>query len=65
MCWKIYHLDPVKFLSAHGLTWQAALKKTEIKLKFLGDIDMLLLVDKGSKGGICHAIHRHEQANNK
>ena len=32
MCLKIYHLDPLKFLSAPGLTWQAALKKTEAKL---------------------------------
>ena len=31
MCLKIYHLDPVTFLSAPGLAWQAALKKTEEK----------------------------------
>ena len=29
MCLKIYHLDPVKFLSASGLAWQTTLKKTE------------------------------------
>ena len=28
MCLKIYHLDPVKFLSAPGLAWQATSKKT-------------------------------------
>ena len=33
MCLKIYHLDPVKFLSAPGLTWQAALKETEVKFE--------------------------------
>ena len=27
MCLKIYHLDPVKFLSAPGLAWQAVLKR--------------------------------------
>ena len=27
ICLKIYHLDPVKFLSAPKLAWQAALKK--------------------------------------
>ena len=32
MCLKIYKLDPVKFLSATGLGWQAALKNTEVKL---------------------------------
>ena len=46
MCLKIYHLDPVKFLSAPGLAWQAALKKTDVKLKLLTDIDMLLLLFK-------------------
>ena len=44
---KIYYLDPVKFLSALGLAWQAALKKTEVKLELLIDIDMLLMVEKG------------------
>ena len=33
MCLKIDKLDPVKFLSAPGLSWQAALKKTEVKLE--------------------------------
>ena len=42
MCLKIYYLDPVKFLSAPELAWQAALKKTEVKLELLTNIDMLL-----------------------
>ena len=42
MCLKIYHLDPVKFLSVSGLAWQVGLKKTEVKLELLTDIDMLL-----------------------
>ena len=46
MCLTIYHLDPVKFLSAPGLAWQASLKKTEVKLELLTDIDMLLRVKK-------------------
>ena len=37
---KIYELDPAKFLSAPGLAWQAALKKTKVKLDLLTDIDM-------------------------
>ena len=65
MCLKIYHLDPVKFLSAPGLAWQAALKKTEVKLELLTDIDTLLMVEKEIRGGICHAIHRYAKANNK
>ena len=57
MCLKIYQLDPAKFLSAPGLAWQVALKKTEVKLKLLTDIYMLLMVEKGIRGGICNAIH--------
>ena len=65
MCVKIYHLDPVKCLSAPGLVWQAASKKTDIKLKLLIDIDMLLMVEKKIRGGICHAFHWYAKASNK
>ena len=41
------------------------LKKTSIKLELLTDYDMLLMVDKGIRGEICHSIHRHAKANNK
>ena len=64
-CIKIYQLDPAHFLSAPGLAWQACLKKTEGKLEFLTKNDMLLMVEKGIRGGICHAIHRYAKANNK
>ena len=46
MCLKIYRLDPVKFLSAPGLVWQAAFQKTEVKLELLTDIDILLMLEK-------------------
>ena len=52
---------------AHGLSWQVALKKTEVKLELLTDIYMLLMVEKKQEYicGICHAIHRYAKANNK
>ena len=62
---KIYELDPARFLSAPGLTWQAALKKTKVKLDLLTDIDMLIMVEKGIRGGICHSVYRYAKANNK
>ena len=64
-CIEIYELDPAHFLSAPGLAWQACLKKTEVELELLTKIDMLLMVQKGIRGGICHAIHRYAKANNK
>ena len=57
MCLKIYNLDPVKFLSAPGLAWQATLKKTEVKLELSTELDMLLMVEREIRGGICHAIN--------
>ena len=64
MCIKVYELDPDHFLSAPGLEWLAYLKKTEVKLELLTDVDMLLMVEKEIKGGICHAMHRYAKANN-
>ena len=56
---EIYGLDPINFLSASVLAWQAALKKTKAKLESLTDIDMLLKVEKWIRGGICLSINRY------
>ena len=65
MCIKEYELDPAHFVSLPGLAWQACLKKTNIELELLTDYDMLLMVEKGIREGICHSIHRYAKANNK
>ena len=65
MCIKEYKLDPAHFVSLPGLAWQACLKKTNIESELLTDYDMLLMVEKGIRGGICHSIHRYAKANNK
>ena len=49
ICLKIYELDPARFLNAPGLAWQAAVKKTKVKLDILTDINMLLIVEEGLK----------------
>ena len=64
-CIEIYELDPAHFLLAPGLAGQACLRKAEVKLELLTNFDMLLMVEKGSRGGICHAIYRYAKANNK
>ena len=65
MCIKVYELDPAHFVSLPGLAWQACLKKTNRELELLTDYDMLLMVEKGIREGICHSIHRYAKANNK
>ena len=64
-CIEIYELGPAHFLFAPRLAWQACLRKTEVKLELLTNGDMLLMVEKEIRGGICHAIHRYAKANNK
>ena len=51
-CTEIYELDPAHFLSAPGLAWKVCLKKTGVKLELLTDIDMLLMIEIGIRGGM-------------
>ena len=64
-CIKTYELDPAHFISLPGLAWQACLKKTGVELELLTDYDMLLMIEEGIRGGICHAVHRYAKANKK
>ena len=52
-------------LDAPVLPWQASLRKTKAKLSLLTDIDMLLMVEKGIRGGIYHAIHWYAKVKSK
>ena len=65
ICLEIYELDPARFLTAPGLTWQETLKKTKVKLDLLPDVDILLMVEKGIRGGIFHSIYWYAKSNNK
>ena len=64
-CLEIYELDPIYFVSAPGLAWQACLKKTGVKLELITDYDMILMIEKSVRGGICQATYRYAKANNK
>ena len=64
-CIEIYEIDPAHFLSGQRLVWQAFLKEARVKFELLIDIYLLLMVEKGIRGLICHAIHRYAKANNK
>ena len=65
LCLKIYKLDPVYYFTAPGLAWDACLKMTNIQLELLSDVNMLLMFEKGIKGGISIISNRYGEANNK
>ena len=64
-CIKHYGLDPANFYTSPGLAWKACLKKTGIKLQLLIDPDMLMMFERGIRGGITQMVHRFAEANNK
>ena len=65
LCLKIYRLDPVYYYTAPGLAWDACLKMTNINLELLSDPNMLLMFEKGIRGGISIISNRYGEANNK
>ena len=65
ICIKNYNLDPAHYYTAPGLAWDAALKVTKVELELLSDMDMLLMVEKGIRGGVSMISNRYGKANNK
>ena len=60
-CLKYYELDPCHYFSAPGLSWDAMLKMTGVKLEKISDIDQYLFIEKGTWGGISYIA----KSNNK
>ena len=51
-CLKYYELDPCHYFSSQGLSWDAMLKMTGVKLEKISDIDQYLFIEKETRGGI-------------
>ena len=63
-CLEHYKLNPVHFYTSPGLAWKACLKCTGIRLGLLTDPDMLLMFERGIRGGITQAVRKYAAANN-
>ena len=64
MCLNQYKLDPAHYYTSPGLSWDALLKKSKVRLRLLTDYDMYLFVEKGLRGGISMSSKRYCKANN-
>ena len=64
-CLKHYKLDPAHYYTSPGLAWDACLKETGQELQLLHDYDMLMMFERGIRGGISHISKRYAEANNK
>ena len=64
-CLKFYGLDPCHYFSFPGLSWDAMLKMTGIKLEKISDIDKYLFIEKGLRGGISYIVKRYAKVNSK
>ena len=64
-CLKFYGPDPCHYFSSHGLSRDAMLKVTGMRLKKIVNIDMYLFIEKGLRGGISHIAKGQAKANNE
>ena len=64
-CMQYYKLDPCHYFTSPGLSWDAMLKMTNIKLELMTDVDMFQFIEKGMRGGVSYITNRYGKANNK
>ena len=63
ICLEYYRLYPCHYFDLPGLSWDAMLKMTRVKLDLISDTDMHLLIEKGIKGEISYIAKRRSKIN--
>ena len=56
---KIFKLDICQYISLPQLSFDILLKKTQVKLELLTDLDQILMVESGMRGGISYCNTRY------
>ena len=64
-CLQYYKLDPCHYFTSPGLSWDAMLKMTNIKLELMTDVDMFQFIEKGMRSGVSYIANRYGKVNNK
>ena len=64
-CLQYYKLDPCHYFTSPGLSWDAMLRMTNIKLELMTNVDMFQFIEKGMRGGVSYNANRYGKANNK
>lgn len=64
-CIKLYELDPAHYYTLPGYSWDCMLKYTKVNIELITEIDHLLFVERGLRGGISQCSNRYCEANNK
>ena len=64
-CLQYCKLDLCHYFTSPGLSWDAMLKMTDIKLELMTDTDMFQFIEKGMRGGTSYIADRYGKANNK
>lgn len=67
-CKTNYNLDPSFYLTAPSLSFDAMLLLSKVKLELIEDKDfqeIIRLIQKGIRGGVCQVSTKYAKANNK
>ncbi|QKS69572.1 PolB [Drosophila-associated adintovirus 2] len=64
ICHSIYKLDPINYVTAPSISWDAMLKYTKVKLELISNSDIYNFLKLAIRGGLTQCSHRISEANN-